>query len=63
MAEAGHDCSRGQSELWLLNLFGCLSLARSKTRLMGTFSSLGFDSVMWVHFKMNESIALGVNTC
>ena len=60
MAEAGRSYSRDQSELWLLNLFVYLSLARSKTRLMETFSSLGFDIIVWVYFKMNGSIALGV---
>lgn len=60
MAEAGPNHSRDQSGLWLLNLFVYLSLDRSKTRLRETFGSLGFDTIAWVYFKMNENIALGV---
>lgn len=56
-AEAAPGYSRDKSELQLLNLFVYLSLARSKTGLMETFSSLGFG---WVYLKIDESIALGV---
>lgn len=50
--EAGANYSMHQNELGLLNVFGYVNLARCTTRLREIFSSLGYDIIMWVDFKI-----------